>query len=85
MKMYKTQEWSQRQLIREIEVDGFSDDSVWIKGTRRDRHGRFDNYFETFEEAQIFLIEKRAEEINDAWTQIKLKEKMIEKILNLTP
>lgn len=75
-KMYKA---STLPSIEEIEVDRFTDKSVWIKGKRAARGGDYFDYFETPEEALEYInkslsFTKASAEKRLAWAEKKLRE-----------
>jgi len=56
MKKYKVIGYSTE--IIEVEAERETETSIWIKGHRRKKHKDFEDYFDTWEEANYFLMER---------------------------
>lgn len=52
--------------IDAVEIEKFSDSSVWVEGRRRARISTYDCYFPTWEEARDILMHDAEVELNHA-------------------
>ena len=58
--------------IDKVEVERETDSSVWIKNTttgkdrRVSKTGKYENYFDTWEQAKIYLLKEAEDELNAA-------------------
>ena len=44
--------------VQTIEVERFTDSSVWVRGRRRPRLAEYWSYFDSFEKAKSYLVSK---------------------------
>lgn len=54
---FRTGEYN-KDMIVEVEVERESDSSVWIKGRRNNKRSTYENYFDSWDEAKAYLLEK---------------------------
>ena len=84
MKFYRTGYGN--ELIKEIEVEKYTEHSVWIKSSyngkvsRSARHSNYDNFWETLEDAKKYLKDKFDRQINSAKTTIDLAESKLREL-----
>jgi hypothetical protein len=79
MKKYRTSSYSYN-LIKEVEVDRFSEMSVWIDGRRIARRTENHNYFDTWEEAHNYLIDRATDNVYTAQRELTRAEAELDKI-----
>ena len=65
MKKYKTGGWGQ-DLIEAVEVEKETDKSVWIDGNRSAKRSGYNNYFDSWGEAHLFLLDKAGRKLDSA-------------------
>ena len=75
MKLYRTGRGN--ELIKEVEVEKYTDFSVWIKNSytgkisNRPKHSKYDNFWETLEDAKEHLKERLNKIIDSAERRIE--------------
>ena len=78
MKLYRTGYGN--ELIKEVEVEKYTEKSVWIKRSfnnqvsRSAKHSNYDNFWDTLEDAKNHLKAKFDRQINSAKNTIDLAE-----------
>jgi len=55
MEKYRTGGWG-KNLIEQVEVEKETEASVWIKGRRNAKRTEYYNYFDTWDEAKLYLL-----------------------------
>jgi poly(3-hydroxyalkanoate) synthetase len=55
-----------RQLIEAVEVERETDSSVWIKGNRNAKITSYHKYWDSWEEAHAYLLERADRSLQDA-------------------
>lgn len=55
-----------RGRIKTVEVERETESSVWINGRRNAKLNNYKNYFDTWEEAHSYLMEKAQRKVNEA-------------------
>ncbi len=70
------------EFIKVVEVEKFTDKTVWIKGRRNSRSSQYDRYFPSFEEAKKFVIERFERRLQSAKDELYRCEARLQKIKN---
>lgn len=73
------------QRISAVEVDRFSEKSVWIKGKRHERLSRYESYYPTWQEAKDALITKAEASVYSARLQLERLNGELGNIKGLKP
>lgn len=71
-----------KEFIKAVEVEKFTDKTVWIRSRRYSRSSQFDNYFPTFEEAKEFVVEKFKRRLQSSKDNLYRCEADLQKIKN---
>ena len=70
--------------IKKVKVEKETTNSVWVKfgygHMRRKKRGEWDNYFNTFQKAKEFLLEKSKRELESLNNQIRYESELLAKI-----
>ena len=53
---FKTYRW--RNGIEAVQVERHTDASVWMKGRKRARSGQYENYFQSWDDARNYLMDR---------------------------
>lgn len=61
---YKTSSWGER--ITSVEIERYSDTSVWISGKRRARVAEYAAYFPTWQAAKDYLLARAERKLESA-------------------
>lgn len=69
--------------IETVEIEKETDKSVWIDGRRHPKKGLFDSYFDTWEEAKLFLTNIAGQELQEALRHVQECGENANKIMEL--
>jgi len=72
------------QFVDAVEVERFTDSSVWIRGRRRSRASTWKNYFETRQLAWDYLIGKAQAKLDGAEARVRTAQIDLKKIVDAT-
>lgn len=71
---FKTTKWSHKNPIEAVEVERFTDSSVWIKGNRQARSAEWDQFWPTWGEAHAFLLRRAEQKLASARTALTMAQ-----------
>jgi hypothetical protein len=71
--------------LESVQVDRFTSHSIWVDGRRRSKRGGWENYFPTWEEARIYLLEQAENRLAGARWQVQQAEGLVGNIKGLKP
>ncbi|MEE9355217.1 MAG: hypothetical protein V3U75_06475 [Methylococcaceae bacterium] len=69
--------------VKAVKVDKDTDKSVVINGRRRAKRGNWDNYFDTFDEAKVTMVDKARANVKGCTMRLKEAETFLHKAQNI--
>lgn len=66
--------------IRTVEVERETEKCVWVKGRRQHRRSRYDNYFDTYDQARQFLIDEAQTRLAQAEQKVAQRRALLETV-----
>lgn len=76
---YKTENWSSK--IFKVEVEKETEYQIIINGRRSNKMSEYECFFDTFEDAKEYLIEKISKEIKNLQWKLSREQNKLNKIM----
>ena len=78
MNMYKVGSFT--NFIETVTIERVSEQSVWAGGRRYARASKYEKYFETYEQAKNYLLDKAERKLDMAKKSLSYAEEMLKEV-----